>query len=85
MKTVMAPQAYEVAYQDLVKLFRKHADKMSPAEMLAVAANLVGKILAMQNQRTMTREKALEILMANIEIGNKQAVDELAASQGGHA
>ena len=51
-------------------------------ELLAVAANLVGKLVAMQDQRTMTPAEAMEIVAMNIEHGNKQVLDQLAASRG---
>lgn len=78
-----AKPEHEVAYQDLVKLVAKHADKMSSDELLAVAANMLGKLIAMQDQRTMTRARALEIVIQNIEFGNEQVIKQLAEAIGG--
>lgn len=80
-----AKPEHEVAYQDLAALIRKHADKMTALEVLAVAANMVGKIIAMQDQRTTTPAVAMAIVAENIEYGNKQMLDLLAGSEGGHA
>ncbi len=70
---------YEIAYKDIINLMRKH-DKISSVELLAVASNLVGKIIAMQDQRTMTNEKIMKIVADNIEIGNKQVILEVSKS-----
>jgi hypothetical protein len=79
----MAKPEHEVAYQDLVRLLSKHAAKISAEEMLAIASNLLGKLVAMQDQRTMTRERALETVMKNVEYGNQQVVNELAGGAAG--
>lgn len=76
---------HEVFYQDLVKLLDKHAGKLPAIEMLAVAANLVGKLLAMQDQRKVTPALAVETVARNIEQGNQQAIEELTRGQAGSA
>ncbi len=73
---------HEVLYQELVAILRRHGDEMSSEEMLAIGANLLGKLLAYQDQRTMTRERGLEIIINNIELGNQQAIDEVMKSKG---
>lgn len=73
---------HEVAYQDLIELVGKHADKLSAAELLAVAANMLGKLAAVQDQRTMTPEMAMEIIAINLEIGNKQALTQVDEHKG---
>jgi hypothetical protein len=45
--------------------------------MLAVAANLLGKLIAMQDPTTITREVAMEIVILNIETGNEQVLKQL--------
>ncbi len=82
MSTKMASQAHEVAYQDLVALVNKHADAMTPIEILAVAANMVGKIVAMQDQRIVSPALAMETVARNIEHGNQQVLAELMKSEG---
>jgi hypothetical protein len=73
---------HEVLYQDLAALVNKHADNISRAEILAIAANMVGKIIALQDQRTMNREMALEIVIKNIEAGNQQIMEHINNSKG---
>lgn len=81
MSTHHAKPKHEVLYQDLVALLRKHGD-VSAEEMLAIGANMLGKLLAYQDQRTMTRERGLDIIIQNIELGNQQAVEEVLNSKG---
>lgn len=77
-----AKPEHEVLYQELAKLVGRYADKMTSEEVLAVGANMLGKLLAFQDQRTMTPERGLEIIIKNIETGNAQGVAELMKSQG---
>lgn len=85
MKMHLANPDHEVAYQDLCQLVNKHAGKLTALELLAVAANMVGKIVAMQDQRTTTLEMAMEVVSANIEQGNRSVFEQLANSRGGTA
>jgi hypothetical protein len=83
MKLRPAKDAHEVAYQDLAKLLRKHATDITSLELLAVAANMVGKILAMQDQTTTTPEAAMKVIAENLEHGNRQVVEALKNNIGG--
>lgn len=80
-----AKPEHEVAYQDLAKLIRKHADKVTSLELLAIGANMIGKLVALQDQRMVTPEKAMKVVADNIEAGNQQVIDELAKTTGGSA
>ena len=71
---------HEATFQDLIGLIKKH--DLTPPEMLAVAANLVGKLIAMQDQRTMSQGLAMRIVGKNIEIGNQQVMDGLRDTKG---
>lgn len=73
---------HEVAYQELVALVRRHAGKLSSLELLAVAANMVGKLVAMQDQRTVTPAEAMDVVLKNMEHGNQQVVTQLEQHQG---
>jgi len=81
-RTIKAKAEHEVVYQEMAALMGRHGDAVSAEEMLAIGANMVGKLMALQDQRTMTRERALEIVIQNIEAGNQQAVDGLMQSRG---
>jgi hypothetical protein len=82
MSTHVAKPEHEVAYQELNELVKRHAGHLTPIEILAIAANMVGKIIAMQDQRTTTTDMAMEIVKANIEMGNQQVLAQLEQSQG---
>ena len=50
--------------------------------MLAVASHLVGQIMAWQDQRTMSRVRALSIIERNIKIGIAEAIAQLNDTKG---
>lgn len=50
---------HAVATEDIFQLLKKHAGSVTAEEMLAIAANLVGKLIALQDQRVMTPEIAM--------------------------
>jgi hypothetical protein len=82
VKAILSKPEHEVAYQDMIALIRKHADKMSSRELLAVGANMLGKLIALQDQRTTTPAMAMKIVADNIEFGNKQVLERLFQSDG---
>lgn len=77
-----ADAAHHVAYDDLVALVRKHADKMTSMELLAIAANVVGKLVAMQDQTTVSPAMAMEVVARNIQLGNHEVLAKIAAIGG---
>lgn len=85
MSLHLAKPQHEVLYQDLCKLVSKHADKLTAQELLAVAANMLGKLVAMQDQRTMSPAMAMEIVAQNLEHGNLDVIKLLTNSKGGSA
>lgn len=81
----LANPEHEVAYQDLCELVGRHADKMTGLELLAIAANMVGKMVALQDQRAVSPATAMEVVARNIEHGNQQVIDQLRYGKGGRA
>jgi len=51
-------------------------------ELLGLLAHMTGAAIAFQDQRTVSREFALEIVMKNIEAGNDAAVEEVRSAGG---
>jgi len=78
----LAAPEHEASYQEMCDLLKRHADKVSAVDLLAIASNMIGKLIALQDQRTMTREKAMKIVVANIEEGNRQVFSELEKTVG---
>jgi hypothetical protein len=76
---------HEVAYQDLCALVNRHAGKLSSLELLAVAANMIGKLVALQDQRSVTPAQAMEVVAKNIEQGNQQVLEQLRTKTSGRA
>jgi hypothetical protein len=56
---------------------RPYADKLGPEGMLAVASVLVGQLVALQDQRSMTAAMAMQLVAQNIEVGNREAVAKM--------
>lgn len=79
---MIAKPEHEVAYQDLTALISKHANEVSAVELLAIAANMVGKLVAMQDARTVTCAGAMEIVAKNVEVGNQEAVAAMIKTKG---
>lgn len=69
---------------DLKTAMKPYAD-LSAAEMLAIVSQLVGNLIALQDQRTMTPDRAMAIVAGNIEIGNQEALRELLGPAAGSA
>ena len=82
MSLHIAKPEHEVAYQDLCQLINRHASKLTPLELLAIASNMLGKLIALQDQRTTSQSMAMEVVTQNIEHGNKQVLDQLIQSKG---
>lgn len=82
MSTKLAKPEHEVVYQDLAALLRKHADEVTALEVLAIAANMVGKLIALQDQRVTTPDVAMGIVIKNLELGNQQVLAQVLASKG---
>lgn len=85
MSKHLATVDHEALYQDLIGVLTKHAGTLSAVEMMAVAANMVGKMVALQDQRTLTPAQAMTIVAENIQHGNRQVIDGLLAENGGRA
>ena len=81
-KIQIAQPKHEVLYQELVDLLKKHADELDSLEMLAIAANMLGKLVAMQDQRKVTSDMGMEVVGKNIELGNRQVLKQLANTKG---
>jgi hypothetical protein len=81
-KRLRATLEHEMVYTDLIKLIAKHSEKVDKEEIMAIVANMLGKIMAMQDQRKISAQAALEIILSNIEEGNASVIAMLAQTQG---
>ena len=71
--------------RDLDKLLKKHASRLPADHMLAIGSQVVGMLVALQDQRKYTPEMCMAIVAENIEEGNKGMVENLFKSKGGTA
>lgn len=67
---------------DLLALMDRYAGALPSDQILAMSAIACGQILAMQDQRTMSKDMAIDIVMRNIELGNAQMITNLMTSAG---
>ncbi len=66
---------------DLAAVLRKY-ENLDKLEILAVAAQMVGMMIAMQDQDKVTAESAMSTILANIEVGNASACEPLSRPAG---
>lgn len=84
MKT-MAPTPELVAFMDDLKSALGRHTNLDAMQMLAVASQFVGNLIALQDQRKVTPVMAMELVANNIQIGNQAAIDACLASTDGTA
>jgi hypothetical protein len=77
-----AKPQHEVVYSELTALLNRHARDLTAIEVLAVAANMVGKLVALQDQRITTPEIAMETVIQNLKAGNQDVLDQLSKTTG---
>ena len=82
MKPTEPTAAHKAFREELLAAFKKHAADTPADELLAIAAHLVGQIMAYQDQNKFTSAMVIDIVRANIEHGNAEAI-ALVASAGG--
>ena len=86
MPSHKADPKHEAFYQDFAALLRKHeGNNMLPIEMLAVASNLLGKLVALQDQRVTTPAQAMEVVTRNLIAGNQQVIADLLGKTEGNS
>lgn len=78
MKTYAPTDRHREIKADVDALIKKHADRGATAqELLAIASQVVGMLVALQDQRIMTPAMAMEVVGANIETGNAIVLNNL--------
>lgn len=82
MKTILPAKEHREFHDELTALLKKHADRLSSQEVLALTAQIVGKCIAMQDRFTTTHEMVWKIVADNIELGNAQVVADLMNATG---
>jgi hypothetical protein len=81
IRTHKTTAEHEAFYQDMAAVLKKY-EHLPAEQLLAIASNMVGKLVAMQDQRKYTAAAVMEVVAQNIEAGNAQMIAELMASKG---
>lgn len=77
-----APTARDEALkQELIALIDRNSD-VDPEDMLAIAAQLVGMLVAHQDQRKVNSAQVMEAVMRNIEEGNTRILVSIMNAKG---
>lgn len=71
-----------LALMDDLKAAIANHPALSPLEMLAITAQLVGNLIAFQDQTTCTPAIIMEVVRWNISEGNVQAINGLRDTKG---
>ena len=85
MKSQAPSTAAVQCREAVVAAIQPFKHQLSGMEILAILAYTVGQAIAMQDQKTVTREMIWELIGANIEAGNAHVISELEDKSEGSA
>ena len=83
-KIVTTSPRHEEFRKDLIGVLRKYSD-LPAIDMLCVASAFVGQLVALQNQFEYTPEQVMAMVSKNIEIGNREAINQIFRGEAGNA
>lgn len=73
MRETTPTQAHCDFQDELIDLLELHSPNVSDIEALAIAANLVGKMIALQHGGRYSMKEIVEVVTTNIKAGNAEA------------
>lgn len=83
MKTIKMEKAkYQEVHSAISAVLNIYAGDLTPLELLALASQMVGQLVALQDQRETTSSEAMEVVIHNIRLGNENVVIKLNKSKG---
>lgn len=85
MKSHLPSQTAVKCREAVMAAIQPFKHELSALEVLAILAYSVGQAIAMQDQRTVTKEMIWELVGANIEAGNAMVIEELIENSEGSA
>lgn len=86
MPRVIEVDARHKKFEEGIKAAMKaNVADLTGEEMLAILSQVLGQLVALQDQRTMSPERAMAIVATNIEAGNAAVIAGLAGGAGGTA
>lgn len=72
---IKAPTEAHIAYMEALKQALTHVADTPSQEILAIASQYLGMLLAGQDRTRYTAEQYFELIMNNIEMGNQRVVN----------
>lgn len=85
MKSIEPRPEHRAFRAALEAAIAQHGQTLDVVDLLALVSHLVGQLVALQDQRTMTSAMAMQIVVSNMEQGNREAIEPLLARAGGSA
>lgn len=85
LKETAPSKRHQAFHEAFAKLLDEHFSDLPALEVLAVASYAVGTLIALQDRRKITPDLVMEIVGANIEAGNRRAVEGVLNAKGGTA
>jgi hypothetical protein len=76
------PTAAHQAFYDAVLAAAKTHLPNEPLTVLAILSQIVGRVVAMQDQTKVSPALAMEVVSVNLEAGNRQMLDSLGKTDG---
>jgi hypothetical protein len=79
--TRLKPSSELISFMTELKAVVARHKALGPVQTLAGVSQLVGTLIALQDEETMTPEQAIAVVEVNIEHGNRSTLAELAARE----
>lgn len=85
MKTKEVTAVHVACMVELKEVLKKYGGDMTAEEILALCSQLVGNVLALQDQTKWTASMLMKIIARNIEVGNAVAIASIMGEPQGEA
>jgi hypothetical protein len=73
---------HEALFAEILAIYAKYGADIPAIEILAIMCNIVGKLVALQDQRRYTPDQIMRLVAKNIEHGNAEALGGLSQTKG---
>jgi hypothetical protein len=83
MRTIEPTDQHRAFRKSMEQCIAEHGATLDAAEILALLAQLVGQVIALQDQRKVTPEMAMQCVIKNMQQGNEQAMQSLLSANTG--
>lgn len=85
VRTILPPEPHEKLRTAMLAMIGAEFSDVPSEEVLAIACQIVGGMIACQDQRRFTKAAIMQIVSLNIEAGNRGVVESLMAETAGRA